>query len=66
MPLKLTRKVGQSIIVDGTTEVKVVRSGKTYVHLEINNDKKTKIWRKEVYLKRVESGDEKPLPDYLL
>jgi carbon storage regulator CsrA len=57
--LKLTRKIGQKIIIHdsfGDTVVTVLRTSKSRVVLGIKSPKNVSVYREEVHNKRVAAG----------
>ena len=57
--LVLTRRAGESIMIDGRIELKVLRIKGNQVHIGIEAPRETGIHRKEVWLRlQGEEGDE--------
>ena len=55
--LVLTRRAGESIMIDGRIELKVLRIKGNQVHIGIEAPRETAIHRREVWL-RLEGGEE--------
>lgn len=59
--LVLTRRAGESIMIDGLIELKVLRIKGSQVHIGIEAPRETGIHRKEVWL-RLQEGEESDAP----
>lgn len=55
--LVLTRRAGESVMIDGQVEIKVLRIRGNQVHLGIDAPAETMIHRREVWLRLQESPD---------
>lgn len=55
--LVLTRRAGESIMIDGRIELKVLRIKGSQVHIGIEAPRETGIHRKEVWL-RLQAGED--------
>ena len=55
--LVLTRRAGESIMIDGTIELKVLRIKGSQVHIGIEAPRETVVHRQEVWLRLQEEGD---------
>jgi carbon storage regulator len=59
--LVLTRRAGESIMIDGTIELKVLRIKGSQVHIGIEAPRETVVHRQEVWLRlQEEAGDGAP------
>jgi carbon storage regulator len=57
--LVLTRRAGESIMIDGTIELKVLRIKGSQVHIGIEAPRETVVHRQEVWLRlQEEAGDQ--------
>ena len=55
--LVLTRRAGESIMIDGRIELKVLRIKGSQVHIGIEAPRETSIHRKEVWVRLEEDGE---------
>ena len=58
--LVLTRRAGESIMIDNEIELKVLKIRGSQVHLGIDAPKKSAVHRKEVWLRIHSDGDGAP------
>lgn len=56
--LVLTRRAGESIMIDGQIELKVLRIKGSQVHIGIEAPRETAIHRKEVWVRMQEADDD--------
>ena len=61
--LVLTRRAGESIMIDDEIELKVLKIRGSQVHLGIDAPKKSAVHRKEVWLRIQHEHDGPPSPD---
>lgn len=60
--LVLTRRSGESIMIDGRIELKVLRIKGSQVHIGIEAPRETAIHRKEVWV-RLQDAEDDSVPD---
>ena len=56
--LVLTRRAGESIMIDGQIELKVLRIKGSQVHIGIEAPRETAIHRKEVWVRMQDAGED--------